>query len=314
MITKPGTATLEIALLGTPFVVAARANALTRRDRAARDPRAFAHDGEPDRGRSRSCPSSLQEAARPERIAAAVRELLAGPAGARQRRRLAELRERLRRRRCRATRGGDRAGDARVGPLGHSLAALARRCGAAAAARALLAARPGAARTGSASASARGPPAPAGCVWVHGASVGEIRAATRLLDALAARGVAVAASTIDASRAATCCGARGPACPAASRPSTTRGASAARLAPRAASPRWSSSRRSSGRAGSSARARAAPRCAIVSGRISDRSFPRYRRAGALVRPVLAPSPRSARAATRTPSASSRSGRRATASR
>ena len=40
-------------------------------------------------------PEFLQEAARPERIAAAIRELLEGPAREAQRRRLAELRGRL---------------------------------------------------------------------------------------------------------------------------------------------------------------------------------------------------------------------------
>jgi lipid-A-disaccharide synthase len=40
-------------------------------------------------------PEFVQEAARPERIAAAVRELLDGPAGELQRRRLRELRARL---------------------------------------------------------------------------------------------------------------------------------------------------------------------------------------------------------------------------
>ena len=42
-----------------------------------------------------------------------------------------------------------------------------------------------------------GPPLP-GAVWVHGASVGEILAATRLLDALRAHGRAVLASTTSA--------------------------------------------------------------------------------------------------------------------
>lgn len=95
VITKPGTATLEIALLGTPFVVAARANALSAAigRRVIRVPSLTMVNliaGEP------LVPELLQEAARPERIAAAVRELLAGPAGALQRRRLAEIRERLR--------------------------------------------------------------------------------------------------------------------------------------------------------------------------------------------------------------------------
>ena len=94
VVTKPGTATLEIALLGTPLVVAARANALSAAigRRVIRVPSLTMVNliaGEP------VVPELLQEAARPERIAAAVRELLAGPAGALQRRRLAAIRERL---------------------------------------------------------------------------------------------------------------------------------------------------------------------------------------------------------------------------
>jgi len=94
VVTKPGTATVEIALLGTPMLVAARANALTAAiaRRVLRIPSLTMVNliaGEP------VVPELLQEAARPERIAAGVRELLHGPAGAAQRRRLAELRGRL---------------------------------------------------------------------------------------------------------------------------------------------------------------------------------------------------------------------------
>jgi lipid-A-disaccharide synthase len=93
VVTKPGTATVEIALLGTPLVVAARANALSAAigRRVIRVPSLTMVNliaGEP------VVPELLQEAARPERIAAAVAELL-GPAGSAQRRRLAELRGRL---------------------------------------------------------------------------------------------------------------------------------------------------------------------------------------------------------------------------
>jgi lipid-A-disaccharide synthase len=94
VITKPGTATVEIALLGTPMVVAARAHpvsaAIARR--VIRVPSFTMPNliaGEP------VVPELLQEAAVPERVAAAVRELLDGPAGAAQRRRLLGLRERL---------------------------------------------------------------------------------------------------------------------------------------------------------------------------------------------------------------------------
>jgi lipid-A-disaccharide synthase len=93
VVTKPGTATVEIALLGTPLVVAARANPLTAAiaRRVVRLPSLTMVNliaGEP------VVPELLQEDARPERLAAAVRELL-GSAGAAQRRRLAEVRERL---------------------------------------------------------------------------------------------------------------------------------------------------------------------------------------------------------------------------
>jgi lipid-A-disaccharide synthase len=94
VVTKPGTATVEIALLGTPMVVAARAHPLTAAiaRRVIRVPSLTMVNliaGEP------VVPELLQEDARPERIAAALRELLAGRAGAAQRRRLAELRARL---------------------------------------------------------------------------------------------------------------------------------------------------------------------------------------------------------------------------
>jgi lipid-A-disaccharide synthase len=94
VVTKPGTATVEIALLGTPMLVAFRANPLTAAvaRRVLRIPSLTMVNliaGEP------VVPELLQEAARPERIAAGVRELLSGPAGGAQRRRLAELRGRL---------------------------------------------------------------------------------------------------------------------------------------------------------------------------------------------------------------------------
>jgi lipid-A-disaccharide synthase len=94
VIAKPGTGTLEVALLGTPMVVAARANPLSAAiaRRVVRVP-SFAMvnliAGEA------VVPELIQEEARPERIAAAVLELLRGPAGPAQRRRLAEVRARL---------------------------------------------------------------------------------------------------------------------------------------------------------------------------------------------------------------------------
>jgi lipid-A-disaccharide synthase len=93
VVTKPGTATLEIALLGTPLVVATRVNALTAAAarRIVRVPSLTMVNliaGEP------VVPELIQEDARPDRLAAAVRELL-GPAGEAQRARLAEVRARL---------------------------------------------------------------------------------------------------------------------------------------------------------------------------------------------------------------------------
>jgi len=91
---KPGTVTIEIALLGTPLVVAARAHPLSAAiaRRVVRVPSLTMPNlvaGEP------VVPEFLQQEARPERIAAALAELLEGPAGALQRSRLAALREQL---------------------------------------------------------------------------------------------------------------------------------------------------------------------------------------------------------------------------
>jgi 3-deoxy-D-manno-octulosonic-acid transferase len=169
-----------------------------------------------------------------------------------------------------------------VGPLGHSLSALS-----AAAALpvglGLLAARP-AWRPGFAERLGARPAAPPGCVWVHGASVGEIRAAMRLLDAFAARGVPLAAS------AATLAGrdllrSLRPAIPCGLAPldHPWSVAHALRRAPASLValvetelwPCWILG----------ARERGIP-CAVVSGRISDRSFPRYQRVAFALRPVL----------------------------
>jgi len=91
---KPGTVTVEISLLGTPMVVAARANLLTAflARRVVRLP-AFAMPnlivGAP------VVPEFLQERARPERIALALAELLEGPVREVQLAHLERVRQRL---------------------------------------------------------------------------------------------------------------------------------------------------------------------------------------------------------------------------
>jgi lipid-A-disaccharide synthase len=91
---KPGTATLELALLGTPFAVAGRAHPLSAAvmRRLVRLPSWTLPNllaGAP------IVPEFLQEQARPERVAAALAELLEGPARALQERRLAAVAARL---------------------------------------------------------------------------------------------------------------------------------------------------------------------------------------------------------------------------
>jgi len=91
---KPGTATLELCLLGTPFVVAGRAHPLSAAvmRRLVRLPSWTLPNllaGAP------IVPEFLQEQARPERIAAALAELVAGPARELQQRRLAAVAQRL---------------------------------------------------------------------------------------------------------------------------------------------------------------------------------------------------------------------------
>jgi len=169
-----------------------------------------------------------------------------------------------------------------VGPLAHSVAAL----GAAAAlppGLALLAARP-ALRHGLRERLGARPRAAPGCVWVHGASVGEVRAASRLLEGLAARGVPVAASATtltgrDLLRRTL------PEVPSALAPLDHPWCVAAAFRRVPASllvlvetelwPSWILGARGRG---------VAP--LVVSGRLSDRSLPRYRRVAPLVRPVL----------------------------
>ena len=91
---KPGTATLELCLLGTPFAVAGRAHPLSAAvmRRLVRLPSWTLPNllaGAP------VVPEFLQEQARPERVAAALAELLGGPARTLQQRRLAAVAARL---------------------------------------------------------------------------------------------------------------------------------------------------------------------------------------------------------------------------
>ena len=93
-LTKPGTVTVEIALLGTPMVVAARANPLTAAigRRVIKVPSLTMVNliaGAP------IVPEFVQEAAQPARVAGALEELLTGACGLAQRQRLAEVCERL---------------------------------------------------------------------------------------------------------------------------------------------------------------------------------------------------------------------------
>jgi lipid-A-disaccharide synthase len=91
---KPGTVTVEVSLLGTPLVVAARANSLTAflARRVVRLP-SFAMPnlivGAP------VVPEFLQEKAQPERIAFALAELIEGPAREVQLAHLTRVRQRL---------------------------------------------------------------------------------------------------------------------------------------------------------------------------------------------------------------------------
>ena len=93
-LTKPGTATVEIALLGTPLVVAARVHPFTAfvgrrliRVSTLTMPNLIAGEA--------LVPEFLQEAAQPERIAATLQSLLRGPEGEAQRSAFAAVRDRL---------------------------------------------------------------------------------------------------------------------------------------------------------------------------------------------------------------------------
>jgi lipid-A-disaccharide synthase len=93
-LTKPGTVTVEIALLGTPMVVAARANPITAAigRRVVKVPSLTMVNliaGAP------VVPEFVQEAAQPERVAGALEALLTSKCGPAQRARLAEVCARL---------------------------------------------------------------------------------------------------------------------------------------------------------------------------------------------------------------------------
>jgi 3-deoxy-D-manno-octulosonic-acid transferase len=169
-----------------------------------------------------------------------------------------------------------------VGPLGHSLAALSAAAGLPIG-LAALAVKP-AWRPGLAERLGARPKATPGCVWVHGASVGEVRAALRLLDAFAASGIPVAASASTIAGRDLLRGER-PAIPSGLAPldhpwsveRAFRRTPAALLA-LVETELWPSFIRGAREHGAA--------CAIVSGRLSDRSFPRYLQARALLRPTL----------------------------
>lgn len=91
---KPGTVTVEVALLGTPLVVAGRANPLTAA--IARRVVSLPSFTMPNLiAGAPVVPEFLQEAARPERIAEALEALLQGPVREAQLARLAAVRARL---------------------------------------------------------------------------------------------------------------------------------------------------------------------------------------------------------------------------
>ena len=126
----------------------------------------------------------------------------------------------------------------------------------------------------------RGPRVP-GSVWVHGASVGEILAATRLLDALAQHGRAIVASTSTATGHAVLARARPdvPRCFAPLDHPWCTTAALARVAPAALVlvetelwPCWIA-----------AAVRRRVPVVVVSGRVSERSLPRYQRLAPLLR-------------------------------
>jgi len=169
-----------------------------------------------------------------------------------------------------------------VGPVAHSLAALAALAGLPVG-LAGLALRP-AWRVGLPERCGRRPGNPPGAIWVHGASVGEIRAAVALMDHLRGSGENVVASTMTLT-GRDLLGRIRPQVPCALAPLDhpwTVEAALRRVRPSALAlvetelwPSWIAA----------AHRRRAP-VVVVSGRISDRSFPRYRRVGRWLRPIL----------------------------
>jgi 3-deoxy-D-manno-octulosonic-acid transferase len=169
-----------------------------------------------------------------------------------------------------------------VGPVGHSLAALAA-VGVAPVGALALALRP-AWRRGLGERLGARPGRPAGCVWVHAASVGEVTAAVRLLDRLADRGLPLAASTTSWTGRTLLRQLR-PELAGALAPLDHPWAVARALSLLRPSrlvfvetELWPSWIRCADGAGIPV--------LVVSGRISDRSLPRYRALAALVAPVL----------------------------
>ena len=169
-----------------------------------------------------------------------------------------------------------------MGPVGHSLAALAALAGLPVG-LAGLALRPGW-RVGLPERCGRRPGNPPGAIWVHGASVGEIRAAVALMDRLRESGENVVASTMTFT-GRDLLGRIRPQLPCALAPLDhpwTVEAALRRVRPSALAlvetelwPSWIAA----------AHRRCIP-VVVVSGRISDRSFPRYRRIGRWLRPIL----------------------------
>ncbi len=169
-----------------------------------------------------------------------------------------------------------------MGPVGHSLSALAAAAGLPFALGAL-ALRP-AWRVGWRERLGAHPGAAPGGVWVHGASVGEIRAATGLLDALAAEGTRVAASTttptgralLRETRPGVPCGLAPLDHPWCVRAALRRVDPAVlMLIETELWPAWIAAAHERGVA-----------VVVASGRLSDRSFPRYRRLRPLLRGTL----------------------------
>lgn len=125
-----------------------------------------------------------------------------------------------------------------------------------------------------------GPALPRGCIWIHAASVGEVLAASRLIDRLQKAGHRVATSTVTLTGREVMRG-RSPEVPCRLAPLDHPwcvSAALDRVQPAALVlveteiwPSWIAA----------ARRRGIP-VVVVSGRVSDRSYPRYRRAGWLL--------------------------------